>query len=174
MAFPLPTPVARKRDVPGPLPTLAPLYQPAALLPRCEDCLTTTVTRTYYVDEYGQSTTCTTTQYQTDYQTIITSPTAAPQPTTLPTPTVQTVYHTMTSTIQSSGSGSGSGSGSNSESSSGSDWSSPAPSSGPATWPGWQQSSGSGAQQAGLCSCGQQWTRIFLGGIPHGAAEVMA
>lgn len=152
----IPTPTAaynRRRDIPGPLPTHLPRQQAIAaaavrLAARCEDCLTKTITRTYYVDEQGHSTTCTTTEYQTSYQTF----TTAPQPTPIPVPNpspVETVYHTMTSTISST----------------------PTTSS---TWwsPSTQQ--GDSSSGSGFCACGQQWAAIFLGGIPHGAAEIMA
>lgn len=61
----------------------------------CKSCDTVTVWSTYYVNEQGQSTTCTTTEYDT---TTLTN-----QPQTLvPTQTYITQYQTLTSTLYSS------------------------------------------------------------------------
>lgn len=158
MPIPLPTPAPSLRRrlveaaVAQPLPTLLPRWGPAganlAPSPRCEDCYTTTLTKTYYVDESGQSTTCTSTEYQTTYQTN----TIAPQPTPTSTSQYETVYHTKTSTILSSPTAIPN-----------------PPAQGESGWPPYsQQPLGSS------CQCEHDWVKTFLGGIPHGAKEVMA
>jgi hypothetical protein len=157
MALPLPTIapllVRRDRDPAQPRPTALPKRNLAAVLQaRCEDCLTTTVTQTYYVDESGQSTTCTTTQ--TAYHTNTLSPSqSAPTPT--PTLQYQTVFHTLTSTIAA------------------------AVATATATIPTTtsvpvQPVDYPRPSQAASCQCEQDWVKAFIGGLPKGAKDVMA
>lgn len=139
-ALPRPTPALQRRDT--------------HLAARCENCQTTTLTKTYYVDVYGQSTTCTTTQYQTTYETN--SLAAAPQPTPTSSLSYSTVYHTLTSTIAAAASTALPASPTSQDTG----WTSPP----------YKQEQG----QASSCHCDVEWVKTFLGGIPHGAAEVMA
>lgn len=105
------------------------------------------MTLTHYVDEYGQSTTCTTTEFQTAFQTNTVPP--------LPTPTLPvdgqwaTIYHTQTSTINAAAS--------------------PTPYPRPHGGIVW-----SDTHEGAACQCELDWVKVFLGGLPLGVPEVIA